>query len=310
MKKVLKTVLILLVVLVIALGVFAYLNRSNIKAFLLAYTASEDELQNKLDSSGVDNKVLSDYDITLRDLTEEEKTKLANNEISEEDAVAMIMGLLDPSLPTETTENNNELPETEVDKEETVNDETVTQAPSEDVPTQEKPTVDNTPEEVKPDVPSTPTQVPKPSVEPEKPAEAAKEPAPDKQPKNNSELSEEDEQTNKKIAELVAKIYVVRARVMSTFDAYIEELKVEYDADRTLTKEERRATKPQFAARAVKVVAKWERECDTEINAILSEIEALLKDSGQSLELADTIRKAYEDEKAAKKAYCINQYLD
>ena len=310
MKKVLKTVLIVLVVLIIVLGVVAYLNRGNIKAFLMAYTASEEELQNKLDSNGVDNKVLSDYDITLRDLTEEEKSKLANNEISEEDAVAIIMGMLDPSLPTESTEGADEQPEAPEKQEQPVDDEPIVQTPSDDIPVTEKPTVENKPEEVKPNIPSVPAEAPEPSVVPDKPAETEKEPVSDTLPEDNKELSEEQKRINKEISELVAKIYVVRARVMSTFDAYIEELKVEYDADRTLTKEERRATKPQFAARAIKVVAKWEKECDTEINAILSEIETLLKDSGQSLELVDTIRKAYEDEKAAKKAYCINQYLD
>lgn len=306
MKKILKTVLILLVVLIIVLGAVAYFNRNTISALLMVYTASDEELKEKLDSSGsIDNEVLSGYtDITLRDLTDEEKAKLANDEITKEDAVALVMGLLDPSLSQ---------PESDAQIDETVTDVPEEQAPTTEAPSVEAPVekpVENDVDEVVPEVKEEHDASTEPAVVPEKPVENKDTPAINDNAEAPAEISEERKQVNQKIAELVAELYVVRAKVISKFDAYIEELKTEYDADRTLTKEERKATKPQFAARAIKVVAKWEKECDTEMNAILSEVETLLKESGQSLELVDTIRKAYEDEKAAKKAYCINQYLD
>lgn len=301
MKKVLKTVLIVLIVLLIVLGIAAYLSRDIISAFLMAYTASEEELQNKVNSSGgiVDNNVLSEYtDIALRDLTEEEKAKLANNEISEEDAVALVMGMLDSSS-ADAVENADQQGGAETDAHDV-------QPP---VSVNDPVTDEKAPENAENDVALQPEETQVPSAEPEKPAENVEEPVASETPKEDTTVSEETQQVNQKVAELVAKLYVVKARVTSNLDAYIEELRAEYLANKP-TREERVATKPQFAAKAIKVVAKWEKECDTEINSLLSEIETLLKDSGQSLELVNTIRSAYEDEKAAKKAYCINRYLD
>lgn len=314
MKKVLKIVLVILILLIVALGIFAYCNRGIISAFLMAYNASQEELQEKLDSnSTIDNSVLAEYtDVQLRDLTEEEKQKLANNELSEDDAVALVMGILNPDVPpADETEITDAPVSSDVPPADTVPvDDKPTEEPVETVIPTEKPDDDSVVTDVpeqKPEVqtPVVPDNTVEKAPEENSPAVSEKGNESEQQPSDTSV----DNETNKKIAELVAKLYVVKARVNSKLNTYIEDLRVEYLANKP-TREERVATKPQFAARAIKVVAQWEKECDTEIGAILTEIETLLKESGQSLELVNTIKKAYEDEKAAQKAYCINRYLD
>jgi hypothetical protein len=52
-----------------------------------------------------------------------------------------------------------------------------------------------------------------------------------------------------------------------------------------------------------------EASCDAEMNEIISEVRALLKESGQSSDLADTMQDAYNTAKKLKKADYINTYM-
>ncbi|MBQ9940638.1 MAG: hypothetical protein IJO74_03770 [Clostridia bacterium] len=298
--------MIVLLTILIVLGVVAYLNRDNIKAFLMAYSSSQESLQGKLEAtSSIDSELLSQYvDIPLRELTEDEKQKLASSEITEEDAVALILGSLGNSGSADSSHNESVVTDTPVH---TPSDE----QSAEDAPGGEPENIpgNNTEENAEKDI--VVPDVNQPAVSDGQPSgETTK--TPPSEPDKTQETKAPDNvgEDEKKIAELVAKLYVTKAQVNTKLDAYIEELRAEYVADKTLTKEERHATKSQFAARAIKVVAKWEKECDAEVNAIFSELEAVLKKMGKGNELVETIRTAYQEEKAVKKAYLINRYMD
>ncbi len=110
------------------------------------------------------------------------------------------------------------------------------------------------------------------------------------------------------IAEAVAKLYVQKNIFLGKLDdieAYVRHLYV-YD----MTKEQKKTAKKDLLAIHLPEVAAWEKECDAKVYAIIDEIRAELKKSGQSQELADEIETAYLNEKRLKKSYFINRYMD
>jgi hypothetical protein len=59
----------------------------------------------------------------------------------------------------------------------------------------------------------------------------------------------------------------------------------------------------QYIKNAASILASWEKETDAKVEGILSQITAIMKESGQnSSTLVDSLRKSYEDEKANIKA--------
>ena len=52
-----------------------------------------------------------------------------------------------------------------------------------------------------------------------------------------------------------------------------------------------------------------ERECDSQVEAILSELKVLLKQAGRDESLVEFIRSAYDSEKSAMKSSLISKYF-
>ncbi|MDD3766645.1 MAG: hypothetical protein PHF89_05580 [Eubacteriales bacterium] len=68
------------------------------------------------------------------------------------------------------------------------------------------------------------------------------------------------------------------------------------------------AGKQAIVSKYLGEAANLEKECDAQVNAVLSSLKAELKKHNHDLEIIGVIRKAYEDEKVLKKSYYINMY--
>jgi len=150
-----------------------------------------------------------------------------------------------------------------------------------------------------PEPSKTPQQKPniKPSVKPEEPT-----PTPD-----------EKELAKKKVAELIAKLYVQKSKYLGQIDAIEAEVRSVYLANNdpmTMREEEIQAVKKRMLTEYLPRVASWEKECDQIVGGIISEIREALKESEQDSSIADTLEAAYKNEKKSKKAYFINRYMD
>lgn len=294
-----KVILLVLVVIVALLMFTAYSMRSYINAFIISVTKTSEELQQMMENSKSPEKLLENYDgINVRDLTPEEQEKLAKNELTEEEIIELIIGksaeeLLDAPLGSEITvplpPNQDEfiVPDAPMADDPDLTDEPL--PPEFTTPQQ----TDETPVRQ----PSQPEQTQKPEME--TPI------APETQPPT-IDKSEELKETNEKVARLVAQIYVIKSQSNNRLKTMEAEWKAEYHK---VPSAERKATNllATYVKRAVKIVAEWEAETDAQVEAILSEVETLLKQSGQSLELVDSLKKAYEDEKTYIKAYYMNK---
>jgi len=54
-------------------------------------------------------------------------------------------------------------------------------------------------------------------------------------------------------------------------------------------------------------IAALEKECDGEVSAVVSQLQVLLKESGEDQSLVDKVKTVYAEEKSLKKAYYMNE---
>lgn len=289
--------LIVLLVILAVLGFTAYYFRSYINAYMLSRNNTTEDLEQMRKDAQSAEKVLENYDnINVRDLTDEEQKKLADNELSEEEAIDLILGMLGSDTPSEIIDDTPQTPPTTDD------------TPTDDVPQQDTPATTPSNDDKSPiSFPDTP-QNDAPQNEQPTQDETPQEPA---QNDDNDDLKE----VNEQVARLVAKLYVVKAQANNEIDTLDNDLKAQYVAEcKALSPEERKTQKMTIKAKylkqAAKVLATWEKTYDANVESIISEVETLLKDSGQDTALAQSLRTAYNDEKTYIKAYYLNRVSD
>ena len=123
-------------------------------------------------------------------------------------------------------------------------------------------------------------------------------------PNGTAKLSEE--KYNKKVSELVAKIYVIKANFTSTLSTFESNIIASYKA---FPKEQHTtATKAKIVSDNMGYVAGLEAQCDAQVKAVTDELSALMKENGKDTSLVDAINSAYKNEKELKKAYYISLY--
>lgn len=107
MKKALWVILSIFLVILIALGIVAYVNRNTVGALIDALRYSNEEVEQQMQENNKDLQefIEKDENIVVRDLTEEEKIALNENKITQEDAVSIITG---EKTLEEVLDNNNE----------------------------------------------------------------------------------------------------------------------------------------------------------------------------------------------------------
>ncbi len=106
MKKrriVLLVILIILLVLLIAAGIFAYKNRNTISALYYTFTGQSEQVEiDKLDTDKRAEEAIQEYGIeSIRPLNEEESQKLNSGELTEEEAIKIVLGQKDENADVE-----------------------------------------------------------------------------------------------------------------------------------------------------------------------------------------------------------------
>lgn len=119
-------------------------------------------------------------------------------------------------------------------------------------------------------------------------------------------LTAEEEEFNKRTAELVAKMYVIKADFMGTLSSFEANIKAQY---KSLPAEERtQATKAKIVSENMSYITGLEAQCDAQVKAVTDELTELLTANGKDTSLVDAINSAYTNEKELKKAYYISLY--
>lgn len=137
-------------------------------------------------------------------------------------------------------------------------------------------------------------------------SEEPSETKPEAPPSENSDLAAKQQAANEKVANLVGNMYVLKAR----FEGELADLEGwiigEYEA---LPKEERTyASKVKLGRKALAKANELEASCDSQVDRILSDMEAVLKDAGMDTSCVDAIRSAYKSEKEITKSYYVSKY--
>ena len=240
MKKKNIVLLIILLIILVVVGFIAHKYRNYFSAFYHVATNSGEKLEEKkleTDQRAIDT--IKEYGIeTVRPLTEEETAKLNSGELTEEEAVNIVLGQFNGESESEpgaiSTQDN----------------------------------ASNNPTDKGVD------------------SEALKE-------------------KNAEIAQLIGKIYVLKAKFTSELDSVENWV---YAEIKKLTKEEKKskASKVRIGREAYSMALDLEAECDGQMDDILNRLTVLLKETGQSTDLVSEIREAYENEKTL----AISYYMD
>ena len=228
------------------------------------YERRTQELLDKLSGGGV----------TLSTLSEADRARLKNGEITPAEAVAIIMGLAATTAPVTA---DTTLPPDGSDPAVT----TVPAGPA--APdTTDAPATAGTSAATSPAVPTGTTA---PAVT-TAPAASTVSPA---------------------VQQIIADIYLLRAEFINKLDALIEEGTAEVNA---IPKEKRSASvKLEFMNRYRDRCGALEAECDARLEALLSDMTAQLKADGGDLSLVEDARALYIQEKKIRKAELYRKYV-
>lgn len=113
------------------------------------------------------------------------------------------------------------------------------------------------------------------------------------------------EEIEQKLSVQVATMYVLKASFVGQLETVVNEAKQEYIA---LPAAERTAEKKrEIVYSHFNDLSELEKQCDTQVAAVVEQVRKLLAESGRDLALADQIQETYEQEKSLKKAYYISE---
>lgn len=273
--------LIILAVLILASGITAYVFRDYLSQISRVYnsvTHSSEEISSMKDENDKKtNELLNELvEVTMRDLTDEERAKLAKGELSASDAISLIQGLMPPPDVTADTS-------------------AVTSAAGEVVTSTPEETVEEPPvySETAADIPTDSTTAASTTVA------TTKAPAP--------ATPESDEALKNRISEIIAEIYLLRATYLNKIDDLIYSAKVEYI---NLPKEQRGLKgKLQIVDQYLRPKGKeLEAECDAKMDALLKEMEGILHKLKMNKSIIDEIKYTYKEQKDIKMMELYGEY--
>lgn len=115
-----------------------------------------------------------------------------------------------------------------------------------------------------------------------------------------------EEQYNMKVAELVAKMYSIKADFVSKLSSFENDVIAQYKAlpaDQRTT-----AAKSKIVSENMNYIMGLEAQCDAQVQAVTSELTSIMVANGKSTALVDQINAAYINEKEIKKAYYVSLY--
>lgn len=130
-------------------------------------------------------------------------------------------------------------------------------------------------------------------------------PKPDKPASSQDSDKRTQEQIDNELSVQVATMYVLKARFVSQLEDIVNSAKADFLA---LPEDQRTAkSKKDIVYSYVSQLTQLEKECDTQVAAVVDKVRGLLAESGRDLSLADQIQETYEQEKSLKKAFYINE---
>ena len=234
------------------------------------YERRTQELLDKLSGGGV----------TLSTLSEADRARLKNGEITPAEAVAIIMGLAATTAPVTA---DTTLP-----------------------PDGSDPAVTTVP--IGPAVPTVPVGPAGPDTPATSGTSGATEPAAFTGTTAPAVTTAPAASTvSPAVQQIIADIYLLRAEFINKLDALIEEGTAEVNA---IPKEKRTASvKLEFMNRYLDRGEALEAECDARLEALLSDMTAQLKADGGDLSLVEDARALYIQEKKIRKAELYRKYV-
>ena len=317
-KRTVVAVLVAVLIIVAAvLGILAYRFRSHINAAVIWLTTSEEDIQKNID------KAKNEQEEALKNVgfnaSKELDEALQSGKITPEEHTQILLGYLSLdevlSKAQENTESGNtgETVSGLPDDSETENDEENEPAVNGTVPDETKKPVDNAEKEntVTPNQNGGNKDNQQNNAVSDKPAQPNNGNGSSNavsQPTRNDNNAQASADVDKRIAELVTKMYVLKAEYTSAVDGIVASMKAEY----SLLPPEKRNTsaKADIASGYLGQINAMEAQCDAQVNAIVTELRQLLKNNGRDMSLADAILTTYATEKENTKAYYISTYGD
>lgn len=119
-----------------------------------------------------------------------------------------------------------------------------------------------------------------------------------KNKKNNTEESQANSEASN-ISNLVAQIYSLRSSFVGKLDSLIAQAKAEWSAGGV--------NKKDFISKYIGLGTSLEGQCDAQFESIISQIKEELKRTGGDESIISELKKAYKNEKTAKKASILSQ---
>jgi len=249
-----RWVLIALAVVLALLAVLAFWQRNNLKAVLDFASLSQEELEEKLQQNDQQIKDTVDAleDVTVRDLTEEERQALRDGSLSPEEITNRLVGWTPDTLPPEQTE--------------------------------------------------TPPASSDSSEQP--PASSSA----DSSSAASSQMPVQDNryyEYQQKLSTLIARVYVLREEYLIALDDLQAEAMEDY---RNLSSSQKKGSKlADFISKYLSRGTQLEKDCDRKMDAVVREMEAVIKEYGGDMSLVDTVVTTYANEKSLKKAWYMSE---
>lgn len=263
---------ILLALLLVIGGALFLLRRWLSLGHYILTTTPEAVQSDKAENDKKTNELLQELipDVTMRDLTEEERALLASGALTYEDALALIRG---ETVAPETTA----IPETTAVPETTAAPETTA-------------------------VPGQPAEPPAATTAVTTAATTAATTVTTAATTTAPDLAA----VMRRQEEIIAEIYLLRATYLNEIDKLIKDTKQMYI---DLPKEQKTlAGKMKIVEKMIPVGNKLEDDCDARMEVLLTELTDILQQQNLSTAIVDEIRKTYAEQKNLKLAELYNEY--
>ncbi|MDO4315480.1 MAG: hypothetical protein Q4C45_06855 [Oscillospiraceae bacterium] len=109
----------------------------------------------------------------------------------------------------------------------------------------------------------------------------------------------------KALSALIAEVYVLREEYTAALDDMYDAAKADY---RAIPPEKRTNSElMKLASGYLSKASQLEKECDRKMDAIIADLEQLIRDNGGDMSLADTVFDTYVNEKSLKKAWYMSK---
>lgn len=279
--------LVVFIILIGVIGTVAYCQKGNIDALKYVKKYSDDERKKMLEEN---EQVIVDIleklpGVKARPLPKEAEEMLEKGEITQEDAILIITGKAevsdytnDTAVNEENAENNSAESSGDAGKnQDKVGDKAENKPDGNKSGENKSATEDvsgNGASENQEQSNSAEVSQPQHTEEPEKPSE---------------------------LESLIAEIYILRSSFSGQIDGLVEQAKAEYIANKG-------QNKAGIAGKYLRKATDLEASCDSQMEDILSRIQAEIKRTGGDSGIVKEIRSAYENEKSIKKADLMAKY--